>query len=106
MNTVYFQVFQDNRDYVREKLEGNFYQPEATLKYSKSQSILFKYIKLPLSFSQCDHQFLARIDIHTINIVAFKIGFTTFSNEETLDCVYLKGCLYQKKITKISYLRP
>lgn len=65
----------------------------ATLNYSESQSILFKYIKFPLSFSQCDHLFLAKIDIHTISIVAFKICFTPFSNEETLCCVYQKVCL-------------
>lgn len=65
MNTVYFQVCQDNTDYVRDKPEGNFYQPEATLKQSEPQSFLFKYIKFPLSFSQCDHQFSARIYINT-----------------------------------------
>ena len=73
----------------------------ATLNYSESQSILFKYIKFPLSFSQCDHLFLAKIVIHTISRVAFKICFTPFSNEETLGCVYQKVCLQKE----ISYLK-
>lgn len=46
MNTVYFQLCQDSRDYVRDKPEGNFYQPEGSLKYNEPHSIFFKSVKL------------------------------------------------------------
>lgn len=32
MNAVYFQVCPDSRDYVKDKPEGNFYQPESHFK--------------------------------------------------------------------------
>lgn len=49
------------------------------------------------------------IYIHTrkeVSIVALKICFAPFSNEEILGYVYQKVCLYQKKITKDSYFKP
>ena len=32
MNTVYFQVCQDNKDFVRDELEGYFYQSDGNFK--------------------------------------------------------------------------
>lgn len=99
MNTVYFQVCQDSRDYVRDKLGGNFYQSKSNWKIQwtsvhpfqiyYSFSFLFK---MWTSIFGCDSNPNVCASGFKINICCFQ-NLVLFLNEEILGdmcvCIYI-----------------